>query len=280
MGGHCIKTWSCTQGAFALSSAEAEFYAMIEAVVRSKGLKSLARELGFRRISNVVVLGTDSSAAKSFVCRRGLGKMRHIEIRDLWLQKEVREGRLKVVKVLGSENPADLMTKILNIGEIEERLKRMNLMMVRKGNGGMNRLTGREDEDLRMMRRSDGVMNKLTGREDNDGEEHGPWICAVVSDSGHEMHSETKDRCDEGDFDGTVWTDYNGQDFEISAFNYRGDVKVQEEGGGAVFGTCPEGVVSSSAGRLSGYATSRQLQRGNLGRCYHSWELKRPSTPC
>ena len=110
MGGHCIKTWSCTQGAFALSSA------MIEAVVRSKGLKSLAKELGFRSISNVVVLGTDSNAAKSFVCRRGLGKMRHIEIRDLWLQKEVREGKLKVVKVLGSENPADSMTKILNIG--------------------------------------------------------------------------------------------------------------------------------------------------------------------
>ena len=62
MGGHCIKTWSCAQGAFALSSAEAEFYAMIEAVVRSKGLKSLARELGFQRLSNVVVLGTDSSA--------------------------------------------------------------------------------------------------------------------------------------------------------------------------------------------------------------------------
>ena len=96
---------------------------MIEAVVRSKGLASLAKELGFKNVSNVVVLGTDSSAAKSFVCRRGLGKMRHIEIRDLWLQKEVREGKLKVVKVLGSENPADLMTKVLNIGEIKERLK-------------------------------------------------------------------------------------------------------------------------------------------------------------
>ena len=132
MGGHCIKTWSCTQGAFALSSAEAEFYAMIEAVVRSKGLRSLAMELGFRNVSNVVWLGTDSSAAKSFVCRRGLGKMRHIEIRDLWLQKEVREGRLKVVKVMGRENPADLMTKILNVGEIEERLRGLNITMERQ----------------------------------------------------------------------------------------------------------------------------------------------------
>ena len=55
-------------------------------------------------MSNVIVLGTDSSAVKSFVCRRGLGKMRHIAIRDLWLQKEVREGKLKVRKVPGMEN--------------------------------------------------------------------------------------------------------------------------------------------------------------------------------
>ena len=84
LGTHCIKTWSATQGAFALSSAEAEFYAMIEAVTRAKGLISLAREMGFGGMANVVRLGTDSSAAKSLVCRRGLGKMRHLEIRDLW----------------------------------------------------------------------------------------------------------------------------------------------------------------------------------------------------
>ena len=49
--------------------------------------------------------------------------MRHIEIRDLWLQKEVREGKLKGIKIMGHENPADLMTKILNIREVEERLR-------------------------------------------------------------------------------------------------------------------------------------------------------------
>ena len=38
LGGHCIKTWCASQGAFALSSAEAEFYAMVEAVTRAKGL--------------------------------------------------------------------------------------------------------------------------------------------------------------------------------------------------------------------------------------------------
>ena len=89
LGHHCIKTWSATQGSIALSSAEAELYAMVDGVTRAKGLLSLAMELGYIKLSNVVRLGTDSSAAKSFVNRWGLGKMRHLEIRDLWLQNEV-----------------------------------------------------------------------------------------------------------------------------------------------------------------------------------------------
>ena len=131
MGGHCIKTWSATQHAYALSSAEAELYAMVEAVTRAKGLLNLAIELGFGQLSNVIHLGTDSAAAKSFVCRRGLGRMRHLEIRDLWLQKEVHEGRLEVNKVPGDKNPADLMTKVLGVREISDRLSRMNIRLER-----------------------------------------------------------------------------------------------------------------------------------------------------
>ena len=132
LGDHCIKTWSASQGAYALSSAEAEFYAMIEGVTRAKGLMVLAKELGFSELSNVVHLGTDSSAAKSFVSRRGLGKMRHLEIRDLWLQKEVREGKVEISKIPGEENPADLMTKILGIKDIESRLEGMNIKVEKK----------------------------------------------------------------------------------------------------------------------------------------------------
>ena len=61
------------QGAVALSSAEAEFYAMIEAVLRSKGMLSTMIEMGYP-CSGLITLHTDSSAAKSFVSRRGLGK--------------------------------------------------------------------------------------------------------------------------------------------------------------------------------------------------------------
>ena len=50
-------------------------------------------------------------------------------------------------------------------------------------------------------------------------------------------------------------TEFNGQQVQISEFNYSGYVRVQEEGDGAIFGICPEGVVSAVAAWVSGYAT-------------------------
>ena len=116
MGGHCIKTWSTTQGAVALSSAEAEFYAMVDGVTKGKWMVMVAKEWGLGEITTEMVLGRDSSAAKSFVSRRGLGRMRHIEVRDLWLKEEVKKGSVKINKVRGDENPADLMTKFSRMG--------------------------------------------------------------------------------------------------------------------------------------------------------------------
>ena len=53
--------------------------------------------------------------------------MRHVEIRNSWLQEEMREGRVLVHKVVGTDNPADLMTKILKTGEIDDRVRGMSI---------------------------------------------------------------------------------------------------------------------------------------------------------
>ena len=74
-----------------------------------------------------VQLWKDSSLAKSITARRGLGKMRHVEVKYLWLQQEVLKGSITVQKIRGLENPADLLTKILRREEIEERLWGMGL---------------------------------------------------------------------------------------------------------------------------------------------------------
>ena len=119
IGKRCVKTWSTSQGAVALSSAEAEFYVMIEAVIRAKGVINVMIELGFE-VQQELQLHKDSSAAKSSVSRKGLGKLKHFEIRDLWLQREVALGKVCVNKVDGTKNPADPMTKYLRKEEIEK----------------------------------------------------------------------------------------------------------------------------------------------------------------
>ena len=79
----------------------------------------------------VLQVFVDSSAAKSFASKRGSGKMRHMEVRWLWLQGEVRKGRVRVEKVWGKWTPAELMTKYLTASEVEERSGRMGLEIVR-----------------------------------------------------------------------------------------------------------------------------------------------------
>ena len=53
--------------------------------------------------------------------------MRHLEVQDLWLQEEVLRGNVKVEKIPGDSNPADLMTKFLGWREIEGRLEGMGI---------------------------------------------------------------------------------------------------------------------------------------------------------
>ena len=119
LGQHPLRTWSVTQSVVALSSAEAELYSMTEGASRGLALQSMLREMG---VSVDLVVATDSSAAKTFASTRGLGRMRHLEVKDLWLQGLVQCGRLSLEKVRGDINPADVMTKYLDRALIQKLL--------------------------------------------------------------------------------------------------------------------------------------------------------------
>ena len=54
---------------------------------------------------------TDSSAAKGIASRRGVGRVRHLHTGLLWVQQRVQSGEIKIVKIKGTENAADLGTK-------------------------------------------------------------------------------------------------------------------------------------------------------------------------
>ena len=103
---------------------------MVEATTKAKGLKAMLEELGFRSPSQMVLM-TDSSAARAFAARRGVGRMRHVETRLLWLQAEVQQQRVALVKIPGKENPADVLTKYLDEKDIVEHLSRLRMTWVR-----------------------------------------------------------------------------------------------------------------------------------------------------
>ena len=59
-----------------------------------------------------MIAHTDSTAGKSMATRFGTGKKtKHVELRFLHMQNLVQMGLLKMAKIHGQQNPADLMTK-------------------------------------------------------------------------------------------------------------------------------------------------------------------------
>ena len=107
-GGNTMKSWSRTQASVALSVGEAEYYALVSASAEAMGFKSLLKDLGCEA---KIKTWTDSAAAKSIASRKGIGKVRHLEVKYLWVQEKTRRKEMQMKKMLGSENPADILTK-------------------------------------------------------------------------------------------------------------------------------------------------------------------------
>ena len=123
VGRHVLRTWSSTQPTTATSSGEAELIAMYEGATRGLGLKAAMHEGGFAPRLELVRIWTDSSVAKSFVATRGLGKMRHLEVKLLFLQECLQHGRFEVGKVHGATNVADALTKYLGLERLKDLCK-------------------------------------------------------------------------------------------------------------------------------------------------------------
>ena len=114
-----MRSWSSTQATVAMSSGEAEYYAMAKAASEALGIQALAADLGWHW---KVRLWVDSTAAKSMASRTGLGRVRHLDVRFLWLQEVVRKGRVTLRKIPGEKNPADILTKPKNASDMSLKL--------------------------------------------------------------------------------------------------------------------------------------------------------------
>ena len=122
-GNHLIRSYAKTQATIALSSGEAELYATVMASSEGLGLRAMMLDFGIDEIPHLFV---DASAAIGICQRKGLGKIRHLDTQSLWIQDALRERRLSINKVLGTDNPSDAMTKFLDGNILSKMLGLMN----------------------------------------------------------------------------------------------------------------------------------------------------------
>jgi hypothetical protein len=124
VGTHLIKSWASTQPTITLSSGEAELYGVVRAAANGLGYLSLLADLGIRLRLRV---WTDSTASQGMCGRQGLGKVRHLDVQELWVQQRVRNRDFDLFKIKGEENPGDLFTKAgLAESRITELLRLLN----------------------------------------------------------------------------------------------------------------------------------------------------------
>ena len=128
LGRHVLKGWSTTQAVVALSSGEAEYYGIVKGAAQSLGFQALLGDMGVKR---KITIKTDASAAKGIAYRRGLGKIKHLEVSQLWLQDKISRKEFDVVKIDGKINRADALTKYVGREDLESHCRWVGLVSER-----------------------------------------------------------------------------------------------------------------------------------------------------
>ena len=114
LGAHLIAFACRTQKGIALSTGEAELTAQVSGVSEAIGIVNLLMEwgtsLGIRSLC-------DSSAARGVLNRTGWGRIRHLELKQLWVQDLVKRGLVHMAWFPRSKNAADILTHPTGVAE-------------------------------------------------------------------------------------------------------------------------------------------------------------------
>ena len=130
-----------------LSSVEAELRGISDGLAQALGIQSIAKDLG---LSWSIKMFSDATAAIGIARRRGMGRIRHLDVTDLWVQEKFTSKAATIDKVLGTENPADILTKHVDGPALKVALQKM----------GMSVLDGRSSVAPQAM----GVQNQLLNK--------------------------------------------------------------------------------------------------------------------
>ena len=105
LGSTTLSAWSRTQLSVSLSSAEAELDALTNGISEGMVTKHLLKELGYEV---TLVKHVDSQSAKAWAPKRGLGRMKHVMLKYMFV---VEKKQTTLAYVNTNSNKVDLMTK-------------------------------------------------------------------------------------------------------------------------------------------------------------------------
>ena len=125
--GATISYGSRTQATIALSSAEAELYAINTGATEALHFQNLLTDLLNSNKANIKI-HTDSSSGKSIATRIGTGKKtKHVELKHLFIQQLVALNHLRIIKIHTNDNPADIFTKYVSAETLQRHLTSVGL---------------------------------------------------------------------------------------------------------------------------------------------------------
>ena len=104
-------------------------YALVHGAAHGLGLQAYMKYFG---IDLKLEVESDSSSARSFASRKGLGKQRRVQIRFLWLQDRVASNQLTVKKVHTKANVADILTKSMGGADLCKHLETLGFQEVKR----------------------------------------------------------------------------------------------------------------------------------------------------
>ena len=106
-GSHAISWWCKLQARVALSSCEAELNATPKGAIEGLNVQRLANACNDWPS---LELRTDASATRRVIMRQGVGNVRHLHVKQVWIQEAVTAGEVHIVKIPRAQNCSDALT--------------------------------------------------------------------------------------------------------------------------------------------------------------------------
>ena len=120
LNGDLVHGSSRTQKVIALSSAEAELHSLVSAAADGIYIAGCLSFLTGLLVKHYILL--NNMAAKTLANKRGVGRIRHLSGKLLWIQERTAKGELTVTQVSTDLNVEDLATKPLTASRMRTLL--------------------------------------------------------------------------------------------------------------------------------------------------------------